>query len=79
MKIFVFFLFVFCVCKATLLDISKKNFFCIYKNMTEGSLRISVEFVGENEKTSTVQVIFRNFYRAQIKITQKNDFLCKNS
>jgi hypothetical protein len=58
MKIFLFFVLILSL-KATMLDISKKPYFCINKDLSIGNLHISVEFMGEKEKSSTVQVIFQ--------------------
>ena len=56
MKIFfVFFMIIFSL-KATVLDVSNRAYFCVYKDMEIGNLHLSVEFVSETEQKSAVQV-----------------------
>lgn len=47
--------------KSTTIDLSQKNVFCIYKDLSPGSIHLSVEFIGENTETSSIQVFFLNF------------------
>lgn len=59
---FLLVVFPFILTKATFMDISKKGSFCVYKNMTKGTAHISVEFVAENQNTSTIQVHLDFFF-----------------
>lgn len=47
--------------KSTTIDLSQKNVFCIYKDLSPGSIHLSVEFIGENTETSSIQVFFLIF------------------
>lgn len=60
MKILIFVCLVFTL-NATTIDLSQKNVFCVYKDFLPGSIHLSVEFVGENTATSSIQVFYEFF------------------
>lgn len=56
MKIFLTLLALVWYLEATMLDISGRPYFCVFKGLTPGILHISVEFVGEKQKSGKIQV-----------------------
>jgi len=59
-----------------MIDISKKPYSCIYKELGPGFLHISAEFIAENEKTSTIQVS-KFFFESSIikKFSTKKSYM----